>query len=168
MHMNLTINQKNQARYMPVVTQKLVLTLQYAVEKNSLPKRDQIKRWGVAALFGDANLTIRFVDENEGRQLNKQFRNKDYATNVLTFDYDDVLEDKLLTGDIVLCAPVVFEEANEQKKSLEAHYAHLIVHSILHLQGYDHQSDVEAEEMEVLETKIIVGLGYPDPYADNT
>lgn len=166
--MNLTINQKNQARYMPVVTPKLVLTLQYAGKNNNLPKRDQIKRWGVAALFRDANLTIRFVDKNEGRQLNKQFRNKDYATNVLTFNYDNVLEDELLAGDIVLCVPVVLEEANEQKKSLEAHYAHLVVHSILHLQGYDHQSDVEAEEMEALETKIIVGLGYPDPYADNT
>jgi probable rRNA maturation factor len=144
---------------------KLVLTLQYAVDKTNLPKRNQIKKWALAALFHDAELTIRFVDEEEGKQLNSDFRNKSYATNVLSFVYDDVINDKsTITGDIVLCTSVIAQEALQQNKKLEAHYAHLIVHGVLHLQEYDHQQETEAEQMERLETEIMLNLGYADPY----
>lgn len=110
-----------------------------------------------------AEIVLRLVDETEGRELNKQFRGKDYATNVLTFVYDDT---QPLTGDIALCAPVVGAEAQQQHKDLLAHYAHLTVHGVLHLQGYDHLEDAEAAEMEQLETQILAKLGYPDPYAE--
>ena len=109
------------------------------------------------------------VDEEEGRTLNHQYRDKDYATNVLTFalnEGEDSIAGLPLFGDIVLTAPVVAREADEQGKSIEAHYAHLTVHGVLHLQGHDHQSDEEAEAMESLETRILARLGYPDPYAE--
>ncbi len=143
---------------------KLSLSVQYAVESNTLPTRPQFRRWAKAALEGDAEMTIRLVDEDEGRELNRAYRGKDYPTNVLTFVYDDL---PYTAGDIVICPAVVAREADEQGKTLEAHYAHLTVHGVLHLQGYDHEVDDEAEEMEARERQIVTKLGYPDPYRVN-
>jgi len=111
----------------------------------------------------DVNMTLRIVDETEGRELNKAYRGRDYATNVLTFVYDDT---EPLSGDVVICAPVVEREAAAQHKDLSAHYAHLAVHAALHLQGYDHEIDAEAAEMEALETALMLKLRYPDPYCE--
>ena len=111
----------------------------------------------------DAEIALRIVDEPEGRSLNRDFRGKDYATNVMTFVYSDIHP---LSGDVVLCAPVIEKEANQQDKSLVAHYAHLTVHGVLHLQGYDHDSDASATIMEKLETGIVMKLGHDDPYKD--
>jgi len=111
-------------------------------------------------LAQDADVTLRIVNQTEGRRLNREFRGKDYPTNVLTFAYSD---QRPLAGDIVLCAPVVRREAQAQQRSLTAHYAHLVVHGILHLQGYDHQRAVEARRMQSLESEIVTQLGYPDP-----
>jgi probable rRNA maturation factor len=140
---------------------KLSLAVQYAAKSDATPTRRQFRRWVAAALQGDAEIALRLVDETEGRELNRDYRSKDYATNVLTFPLDD---DPMLMGDIVLCIPVVEKEAAEQGKSMDAHYAHLTVHGVLHLQGYDHETDADAEEMEALETQIVTGLGYPPPY----
>ena len=139
------------------------LMVQYATGNPTVPTRPQFRRWVKAALMQEAELVLRLVDEAEGRELNQQFRGKDYATNVLTFVYDDT---QPLTGDIVLCAPVVSQEAQQQHKDLLAHYAHLTVHGILHLQGYDHIEDADAAEMEQLETQILARLGYGNPYAE--
>ena len=156
---------------------KLKMTVQYATStREPLPPRPLLRKWVKAALVHDAEIALRIVDEAEGRRLNRDFRNKDYATNVLTFVYDDAHADPdallgekqdahPLAGDIVLCAPVVENEAGQQQKDLMAHYAHLTVHGVLHLQGYDHQEDAEAEEMEEMETRILAQLGYEDPYA---
>ena len=114
---------------------------------------------------GGAADEMRFVDAEEGRELNRRFRGKDYATNVLSFVYD-LPEEAGLMGDLVLCAPVVAREATEQGKPLAAHYAHLIVHGMLHLQGYDHEDEAQAAEMEALERDVLGRLGFPDPYAD--
>ena len=141
----------------------LKLAVQYASDITDVPTRPQFRRWVKAALMQPAEIVLRLVNKAEGRELNKQFRGKDYATNVLTFVYDDT---QPLTGDIVLCAPVVGAEAQQQNKDLLAHYAHLTVHGVLHLQGYDHTEDAEAAEMEQLETHILAKLGYPDPYAE--
>ena len=141
----------------------LSLAVQYASGAANLPDRAQLRRWIKAALRQDAQVTLRIVDEAEGRELNRDYRSKDYATNVLTFVYDDI--PGVLAGDFVLCAPVVAREAREQHKDLKAHYAHLVVHATLHLQGYDHEDAREAEEMEELETAIMAKFGYPDPYA---
>ena len=116
-----------------------------------------------AALERPANVTLRFVGEREGRMLNHRYRGRDYATNVLTFVYDDVAS---LAGDIVLCAPVVRREARAQHKTLTAHYAHLVVHGMLHLQGYDHERDDDAARMEARERVLLARLRYRDPYAD--
>lgn len=137
--------------------------VQYATESGEAPTRPQFRRWIKAALQRDAEVVLRLVDEKEGQELNRQFRGKDYATNVLTFVYDDT---QPLAGDIVLCVPVVQQEAQQQHKDLTAHFAHLTVHGILHLQGYDHLEDAEAIEMERLETAILTRLGYGDPYAE--
>lgn len=139
---------------------RLSLTVQYAVASKNLPTRHQFKKWVRAALQTDAEITIRIVDTVEGQALNRDYRSKDYPTNVLTFP----LNENPLMGDIVLCAPVVAQEAVEQDKTLEAHYAHLTVHGVLHLQGYDHEIDAAAEIMEALETQIVTDLGYPAPY----
>lgn len=128
-----------------------------------VPSRKQIEKCVKSALYDDAALTIRFVDEEEGRALNRTYRGKDYATNVLTFAYAEGADDPV-TGDIVLCCPVVEAEAKQQKKPLEAHYAHLIVHGVLHAQGYEHEDDAEAEEMEAIETETLQALGFSDPY----
>lgn len=149
---------------------RLGLHVQYALsDRNDLPQRQALRRWVAAALMQDAEVTLRFVEEAEGRRLNRDYRGKDYATNVLTFTYDTPpgLPDQAspLSGDIVLCVPVVAREAAEQGKPCEAHYAHLVVHGLLHLQGYDHEDEREAIAMEAVESFILRRLGYPDPYA---
>jgi probable rRNA maturation factor len=141
---------------------RLRLAVQHATRSRLLPTARQITQWARAALRGDAEVTVRIVDTAEGRELNRTYRGKDYATNVLTFVLN---ESAPYQGDLVLTAPVVTKEARAQKKDVMAHYAHLTVHGILHLQGYDHEDAFEAEEMEKLETRILKRLGYPDPYS---
>lgn len=150
------------------------LAVQDASEAASLPTRPQFRRWVGAALTPPSRrergggegemvqITLRIVDEAEGRALNRDYRGKDYATNVLTFAYGE--EDGTLAGDIVLCAPVVEKEALEQGKALLAHYAHLTVHGVLHMQGYEHETDAEANRMEALEVDILRRLGFNSPY----
>jgi len=147
---------------------KLYLAVQYACDAPKLPTRGQLRSWVKTALKRNARITLRIVDEQEGRKLNNKYRGKDYATNVLTFSYDVDAADEsgALSGDIVICAPVVEREAAKQRKELLAHYAHLAVHAALHLQGYDHEIDADALEMEALETVLMLKLGYPDPYSD--
>jgi len=140
---------------------KLAATIQYASEADNIPSASQFRKWAKAALRVDTEVTIRIVDAEEGQLLNNTYRGKDYATNVLTFP---LTEDPYLMGDIIICAPVVAAEAKEQHKSLEAHYAHLTVHGILHLHGYDHETEPQAELMEGLETAIVTKLGYASPY----
>jgi probable rRNA maturation factor len=148
---------------------KLTLSVQYADPRlQDSITRPMVRKWIKAALFAPAELTIRFVDAGEGRELNRDYREKDCATNVLTFAYnegEDYAEDEPTRADIILCTDVLQQEAAEQKKSVEEHTAHLIVHGVLHAQGYDHMDDDEASEMEGLETEILAGLGYADPYA---
>ena len=149
---------------------RLDLSVQYACNREGVPCRADFRRWLRAAEPGAARITVRLVDEAEGRELNRDYRGKDYATNVLTFAYDEgedmpLPEGLPLMGDLVLCRRVVEREAAEQGKALDAHYAHLSVHGMLHLQGFDHIEDAEAEEMEAREREILAGLGYPDPYA---
>jgi probable rRNA maturation factor len=140
---------------------KLKLTLQIATDASNLPTASQFRKWAKASIRVDTEVTIRIVDKAEGRALNHSYRAKDYATNVLTFP---LTEEPHLLGDIIICASVVSTEAAAQNKSLEAHYAHLTVHGILHLHGYDHETDAQAELMEGLETAIMTKLGYADPY----
>ena len=121
----------------------------------------ELRRWVRATEPGAAEVTVRFVDAEEGRSLNAQYRGKNYATNVLTFAY---ARQPVLSGDLVLCLPVVLREAAEQGKRADAHFAHLVVHGMLHLQGYDHESGADARIMEQLEREILGRLGYPDPY----
>ncbi|SFP40097.1 probable rRNA maturation factor [Nitrosomonas cryotolerans] len=142
---------------------KLKLTVQYATNIADIPTRQQFRRWIKAALMQAAEITLRIVDESEGCDLNYHFRGKNSATNVLTFVYDDT---QPLSGDIVLCTAIIEQEAQQQHKNLTAHYAHLTVHGVLHLQGYDHQNDTEAAIMEQLETEIITKLGYDNPYKE--
>jgi probable rRNA maturation factor len=139
------------------------LSVQYATKASTAPQRFQFRRWVGAALQQRASVLLRIVDEAEGRALNREYRGKDYATNVLTFAYGE--EGGMLCGDIVLCAPVVEREAHEQDKDLLAHYAHLTVHGVLHMQGYEHETDAEAGEMETLEVEIMQSLRFNDPYA---
>ena len=146
---------------------KLSLSVQFADERLSdAITRPYIRRWVKAAQLAPAELTIRFVNEQEGQLLNHDYRGKDYATNVLTFSYNESTDDTddIVRADIVLCADVVLREAKEQHRSIEHHVAHLIVHGVLHAQGYDHESDGEAAEMETFETEILAKLGIPDPY----
>ncbi len=141
---------------------KLFLSVQYPDPrlKETLP-RTLIRRWVQAALLNPAQLTIRFVDTEEGRALNRDYRGKDYATNVLTFDYDN----ELIFADIILCTDVLLSEAQEQGKTLVEHAAHLIVHGVLHAQGYDHEESQQAQdEMEALEIGILAKLGFANPY----
>jgi probable rRNA maturation factor len=141
----------------------LALSLQFAdaVHRGLLP-RHRVARWLRAALASPGEITVRVVGEEEGRRLNREFRGKDYATNVLTFDYSHAPD---VLADLVLCAPVVEREAREQGLELEAHYAHLLVHGALHAQGFDHEDEVQARAMEARESEILAGLGFPDPYA---
>lgn len=143
----------------------LKLTVQYADErfKKIFPKA-MVTKAVRAALFAPAEFTIRFVSAAEGRELNRDFRGKDYATNVLTFAYTEHEDAETTLADIVLCTDVLEREAAEQKKPLAAHAQHLIVHGVLHAQGYDHENDEEAQEMEQLETEILATLGLADPY----
>ena len=152
------------------VKNKLTLSVQYPDARlKEVITRPAIRKWIQAALFAPAELTIRFVDAEEGRALNRQYRGKDYATNVLTFAYnegeEELPDDAPTRADIILCTDVLEREAAEQKKSVEEHTAHLIVHGVLHAQGYDHEDDAEAAEMEGIETELLAGLGIADPYA---
>ena len=149
----------------------LELDIQRATDA-AAPDDAAFRRWCELALrqrSADSEMTIRLVDEAEGRELNHTYRHKDYATNVLSFpaDVPDDLLDIPLLGDLVICVAVVEREAAEQGKSLEAHWAHLVIHGCLHLLGYDHIEDEEAEEMEALERTLLAELGHPDPYADD-
>ena len=151
-----------------MTSRRLNLSVQYACNKEGRPLRAQIRAWVRAALDVDGarggQITVRLVDAEEGLQLNRDYRGKDYATNVLSFPYD---VDPVVCGDLVLCAPVVAREAAEQNKSLIAHYAHLIVHGLLHLQGYDHEAgEREARQMEDRERTVLAALGFTDPYLD--
>jgi probable rRNA maturation factor len=145
---------------------ELSLSLQFGTLPDStahraaLP-RHKVIRWIRHALEADAEITVRIVGAEEGQVLNRDFRKKDYATNVLTFDYT---QEPLVTADLVLCAPVVSKEAQEQGKSLQAHYAHLIVHGTLHAQGWDHVLEEDAQVMELRETDIMARLGFANPY----
>ncbi|WP_349571244.1 rRNA maturation RNase YbeY [Azotobacter salinestris] len=146
----------------------LELDLQVASDR-PLPAESDFRRWCELALrqrSADSELTIRLVDEAEGRELNRTWRHKDYPTNVLSFpaDIPEGLLDIPLLGDLVICVPVVEREAAEQGKAPDAHWAHLVIHGCLHLLGYDHIEDAEAEEMESLERDLLAELGYPDPY----
>lgn len=141
------------------------------VSQAEAPSEEDFRRWCELALrqrSADSELTIRLVDESEGRELNRTWRQKDYATNVLSFpaDVPDEFLDIPLLGDLVICVPVVAREAAEQGKPLAAHWAHLVIHGCLHLLGYDHIEDAEAEEMENLERQLLAELGHPDPYAE--
>ena len=128
-----------------------------------IPSDTLFKKWARKALRVNAEITLRIVDEAEGRALNKEYRGKDYATNVLTFP---LLEEPLIMADILICAPVVAKEAKEQGKTLEAHFAHLMVHGVLHAHGYDHEVPAQAELMESIEIQTLTNLGYANPYAD--
>jgi probable rRNA maturation factor len=153
---------------------RLDVSVSYAAPRAGLPAAVSFRRWIAAALEGrirEADLAIRIVGAKEGRALNRHYRGKDHATNVLSFPADIADGVKLprgvklpLLGDLVLCAPVIAREAKEQKKPLAAHYAHLTVHGALHLLGWDHQDAREAECMEQLEREILAGLGIDDPY----
>ena len=145
----------------------LSLSLQFGVLDNAaahraaLP-RHKVTRWIRHALAADAEITVRIVGAEEGQALNRDYRKKDYATNVLTFDY---AQEPMVMADLVLCALVVEREAQEQGKTLQAHYAHLLVHGALHAQGWDHEtSEVDALEMEAYEVEILAGLGFDNPY----
>ncbi len=145
----------------------LSLSLQFAGIKDAarhraaLP-RHSVARWIRHALASDAEITVRIVNAEEGQALNRDYRQKDYATNVLTFDYTTA---PLVTADLVLCAPVVAQEAKENKKTLQAHYAHLLVHGTLHAQGWDHEtSEEDAQAMEAREIEVLAGLGIKSPY----
>ena len=144
----------------------LTLSLQFGklpdaeLHRAALP-RHKVARWMRHALASDAEITVRIVDASEGQALNREYRKKNYATNVLTFDY--TLE-PVVTADLVLCAPVVAQEAKDQGKTLQAHYAHLIVHGALHAQGWDHELDEDAQVMELREAEILARLGFENPY----
>ena len=145
----------------------LSLSLQFARiayadrHRKALP-RHKVQRWIRHALAHDGEITVRIVDAEEGQALNRDYRHKDYATNVLTFDYTQA---PIVTADLVLCAPVVAREAKEQGKTLQAHYAHLIVHGTLHAQGWDHETSLaDARAMEAREVEILAGLGFSSPY----
>jgi probable rRNA maturation factor len=151
----------------PIASSELDLSLQFgtfadlALHRAALP-RAAVKRWIVQALQSDAELTVRVVAEAEAQTLNRDYRQKDYATNVLTFDYTQA---PVVTADLVLCGPVVAREAAEQGKTLQAHYAHLLVHATLHAQGYDHETnDSDALEMEALEILLLASMGFDNPY----
>jgi probable rRNA maturation factor len=149
---------------------KLTMDVQYGTRARGLPTPAQLRRWARAALERNvrvmgrqARVTVRIVGGNEGRTLNRSFRGRDYATNVLSFRMRDR---PVVEGDLALCAPVIAREARAQGKSLAAHYAHLVVHGILHLQGHDHETLREARRMERRESRIVTALGFPDPYEE--
>jgi len=141
----------------------LTVSLQGLGRFDGLPARSTLVRWLKAALERDAELTLRFVGAAEARRLNREFRGKDYATNVLTFDYQHV---PVVRADIVLCVPVVRREAREQRKGFRDHLAHLVVHGVLHAQGHDHDRAAAARTMEAREVRVLARLGIDDPYRD--
>ena len=141
----------------------LALSIQGQGRFDGLPARSTLLRWVEAALESDSELTVRFVGAAEARRLNRDFRGKDYATNVLTFDYQHA---PVVVADIVLCVPVVRREAREQRKAFREHLAHLAVHGVLHAQGHDHARARDAKRMEAREVRILAGLGIDDPYPD--
>jgi len=138
-----------------------VISVQRASRASHIPADATLRKWSRAALAKGAKVTLRYVAEAEGRRLNREFRGKDYATNVLTFIYSA----RPLEGDIVICAPVVAREEKAQGKALAAHHAHLLVHGLLHLQGMDHERAADAQRMERRERKVLASLGFEDPYA---
>lgn len=144
----------------------LSLSVQYPDARlQDIISRPKLRRWVQAALLAPAELTVRFVNQKEGRILNRDYRGKDYATNVLTFAYNEDEESEVTQADIILCTDVLKKEAREQHKALEAHVAHLIVHGVLHAQGYDHENDADAAEMESLEIDILAKLRIANPYS---
>jgi probable rRNA maturation factor len=143
---------------------RVALELQNATRSARVPGLRQFRLWAKAALKRSAQVTIRVVGSAEGRKLNRAYRGGDHATNVLTFVYESAPR-RPLAGDLVLCAPVLAKEAKEQGKAIEAHYAHLTVHGLLHLQGWEHEDDGDARAMESRETRLLERLGFPDPYA---
>lgn len=151
---------------------QLDVSVSYGLPRTGLPSAVSFKRWAAAACEGrilKADLAIRLVDTKEGLSLNRHYRGKDCATNVLSFPAELPAGVDLpmpLLGDLVICAPLVAREAEEQGKQLSAHYAHLTIHGVLHLLGLDHEDDREAHAMELLEREILAGLGFADPYAD--
>ena len=147
--------------------------VQLALHDTGVPDGRRINDWARAAWLApeqDAEVVVRVTDEAESRQLNRDYRGKDRPTNVLSFPFGPLPPgiDLRHVGDLVICAPVVAREARQQGKSTEAHWAHMVVHGMLHLQGHDHQSDEQAGRMELLEIEILAGLGYPAPYSDET
>ena len=162
-----TINSEHRSEH------RLFIELQNPYEYTSLPDDKKIQNWAEAAYqqTKKCSITLRFVDYEEGCRLNQNYRNKADATNILSFVFDPpvlpqgvILEEPLHLGDLVICLPIIEAEAKAQHKSLEQHCAHLIVHGILHLQGYDHIEEQQAQQMETLETHILEKLGYPNPY----
>jgi len=141
---------------------ELALTVQYGIRPAQLPSRARLREWAHAALRRTAAVTLRIIGTREARGLNRRFRRRDYATNVLTFAYP---EQRPFGGDVAICAPVAAREAHARGISRDAHYAHLVIHSMLHLQGYDHEDERDARRMERLESRILTKLGYADPYA---
>jgi probable rRNA maturation factor len=141
---------------------ELSLSLQFAdpAHREYLP-RHKVARWIRAALRAPAQITVRIVGADEGRALNRDYRGRDYATNVLTFDYEHA---PAVLADLILCAPVIAKEARAQRLDLAEHYAHMLVHGTLHAQGYDHERDDDAAEMEALESEVMQRLGFADPY----
>ena len=147
---------------------KLEIDIQFAsaaIEEKvfAIASQAAIKKWVKAVVGLNGLITLRFVNAAEGKKLNFAFRNKDYATNVLTFPYE--LSNKTLTADIIFCLPVIQKEAAEQNKTVKAHLAHLIIHGCLHAQGLDHESDQEAKKMEVKEIALLTSMGFANPYA---
>ena len=146
----------------------LTIDIQKACASEDSPDEDSIKRWLGAAIRDERDeceLSIRIVDEQESADFNQRYRGKSGATNVLSFPFDAVTPEPLpILGDLVICAPVVIREASEQQKTVDAHWAHIVIHGVLHLLGYDHIEDQEAEQMESLETAILVNLDFPPPY----
>jgi len=146
-------------------TPPLSLSIQYPDPRlKEVASRSQIRRWVRSALKHASTLTLRFVNSDEGQMLNRDFRNKDYPTNVLTFAYTDTDSADFYEADIILCTDVIMEEAKNQNKSLKDHLAHLIIHGVLHAQGYDHEKEEDANEMESLETAILSRFGIANPY----
>lgn len=147
---------------------ELSLSVQFASDADDLPSRAQVRRWVAAALEHSAEITVRIVDADEAQALNQDFRKKGYVPNVLTFEYGEIGRDEsgrgMLGGDVVICAPVVEREAREQGKPLKDHYAHMTVHGVLHLQGYDHLDPADADIMESREAVILKRFHIPNPY----
>ncbi len=147
----------------PVASPELSLSVQFASEAGDLPSRAQVRRWVASALEHSAEITVRIVDAEEAQALNNDYRQKDYVPNVLTFEYGEIAPG-MLGGDVVICAPVVEREAREQDKPLKDHYAHMTIHGVLHLQGYDHIVPADADIMESRETAILKRFRIPNPY----